>query len=300
MAKRECHNCRGNDGNCHVPAADDLAAQCVGPWSEMKHKYLEKYLDATRGVRKMFYPYGNTVFIDLFSGPGKCINRETREEIDGGCLKAVKATDYPFNEYHFVDINGDNIDSLKQRTEKYDGNFYYYQADANEIIEDIVAELAKDQKRYHVVYLDPFGPESLRFSTIKHISMLNRVDLFIHFPIGSIRRNLPQWIHQEKQTILDELLGTRIWRERIDDIVTKGNMLVLLEIYKEQLQNIGFPENGLRYQNYDDVTPFTVTAIKNGTNVNLYLLMVAAKHPLAQKMWDSIIKIDTKGQRSLF
>lgn len=111
-------------------------------------------------VRRKFYKYGNAVFIDLFSGPGKCINRSTQEEIDGGCLKAVGASGCSFNEYHFVDINRDNIDALSQRTKKCGGNFSYYPGDANEMIKGIVTELAKNQKRYHVVYLDPFGPES--------------------------------------------------------------------------------------------------------------------------------------------
>lgn len=304
MTTRECHACAKRGGyNCNVPGEDGQPVQCVGAWSKDKHAYLDKYLAATSGVRKKFFQYDNTVFVDLFSGPGKCVVEHTGEEINGGCLRAANRDDCGFNEYHFVDIDRTNIECLERRIEAKDASLNFYHADANEAIKGIVAGLAEHPKRYHVFYLDPFAPENLRFSTIECLSTLQRVDLFMHFPIGPIRRNLKAWKEKKdknSETILDRFLGTDAWRDRVEDMLIKGNMFVLLEIFKEQLIKTGFPEEGLRYQNLDDITPLTATAIKNEQHVDLYLLMVAAKNPLAQEIWHSVLQIDAKGQKRLF
>ena len=44
----------------------------------------------------------------------------------------------------------------------------------------------------------------------------------------------------------------------------------------------------------------TAMAIKNKQDVPLYLLVLASKHEVAQKIWNSITKKMPSGQRALF
>ena len=86
MDKRNCATnpdaCRQENGNCLYPGSDGLPVQCVGPWVAEKYHYLNNILEATSPVRRQFFPRGNSVFIDLFSGPGKCIIKDEQGELD--------------------------------------------------------------------------------------------------------------------------------------------------------------------------------------------------------------------------
>jgi len=158
--------------------------------------------------------------------------------------------------------------------------------------------LKKKDYRYHFAYIDPFAPENLSFSTLKALAQFKRMDMLIHFPIGSIHRNLDNWMGKTN-TILDNFLGTDAWRERIKDARknTKHNdYYVLTDVFKEQLKSIGYPEEGLKSGISNELP---TVSVKNTRNVNLYVLILASRHKLAQKIWNSIIKIDSKGQGSL-
>jgi hypothetical protein len=127
------------------------------------------------------------------------------------------------------------------------------------------------------------------------------MDILLHFPIGAIKRNLGMWL-KSKSTILDDFLGTDKWRKEIDGLSSDKIFKVLIDIFTEQLKSIGYPEEGLRAASSDrDVhTGLPTVPVKNTKEVELYVLILASKHPLAQKIWNSVIKIDPQGQKELF
>lgn len=116
--------------------------------------------------------------------------------------------------------------------------------------------------------------------------------------MGSIKRNIPEWIGKQ-DTILDRFLGTTSWRDKISENPSKVEA-ILLDIYKSQLESVGYPESGLRLASTDNTvfSSLPVVSIKNTKDVELYVLILASKHPLAQKIWSSIIKTTRSGQRS--
>ena len=287
----KCKHIKDN-GNCSWLGNDNQPVQCVGAWAEDKYYFLERYLNATRKVRRVFSDQGNSVFIDLFSGPGRCIFKEKKEEITGGGFRATELNEAPFNEYIFCDIDEKNIAAFRQRTQQKP-NCLFYTGDSNKTIESIVSHLKKKDYRYHFAYIDPFAPKNLNFNTLKFLAQLKRMDMFIHFPIGAIKRNL------DKNTILDSFLGTTVWRNKIFDNnqnIKPDVYHILTDVFKEQLKSIGYPEEGLASGISNELP---TVSVKNTRNVNLYILILASKHELGQKIWNSIIKIDSKGQRSL-
>jgi len=302
METRICDfpHCKDFNGNCSVPGQDGLPVQCVGSWAEDKYYFLEKYLNATCEVRRCFTDKGNAVFIDLFAGPGNCIIRSTQSEISGGGVRALNREQAPFNEYHFYDILKVNIEALQSRIGD-NPHYHTYCGNSNKLVENLVGTLLQKPFKYHVAYIDPFGPEALKFSTIAELAKLQRMDMLIHFPIGAIKRNLPSWI-AGGGTILDELLGTNIWRNQIKNALQRDVFKILINIFKEQLLGIGYPEKGLRIAASDNgiYAGLPVVPIKNTKDVELYVLVLVSKHGLAQKIWHSIIKTTPDGQRSLF
>lgn len=301
MNGRVCgKNCRDSNGNCDVLGSDGLPVQCVGPWSEDKYYFLERYLNASCEARRKFSDKDNTVFIDLFAGPGKCIIKREKREIPSGGMRAIHRDEAPFNELYFFDINATNTDALGERTSNKP-NCHIIHGDSNNLVKGLVEKLLQKRYRYHFAFIDPFGPEGLIFETIAELARLNRMDMLIHFPIGSIKRNIPNWL-QKKNTILDRLLGTDTWRNEIKKKVGRNICGVLIEIFKKQLQTIGYPEEGLKLAASDRNVQIGLptVSVKNTKDVNLYVLILASKHRLAQKIWSSIIRRNPDGQKEFF
>jgi len=297
--KRTCkkQDCKDKNGNCLIPAPDDLPVQCVGPWVDDKYYFLEKYLNATCEARRMFTDKNNAVFIDLFAGPGKCIIRDDQRIIDNGGMRALGREEAPFNEYFFFDIVEDNVNALKKRVDKKQ-NCHIRCGDSNVLVKDLVEELLKSYYKYHVAFIDPFGPDGLKFNTLRELAKLKRMDMLIHFPIGAIKRNLKTWLKSDDINILDDFLGTSKWRQAIQGISFSNAEKILIDIYKEQLISIGYPENGLMDFSDENIAGLSTVPVRNRKDVDLYVLVLASKHELAQKIWNSIIKIDSHGQKS--
>src|ERR1700730_10087163 len=104
-----------------VDPADGLIIDEVGVWATEKHERLRKYIDASRGARAKFLPpknEGGAGFIDLFSGPGRSLIRDTTQIIDGSPLvayKAALASSSRFSSLHFGDIDPANSAALAAR-----------------------------------------------------------------------------------------------------------------------------------------------------------------------------------------
>ena len=302
MTIRNCkkQSCKDEDGNCPIRGSDGLPVQCVGPWVEDKYFFLEKYLNASREARRKFADNNNAVFIDLFAGPGKCIIKNEKREIDSGGIRAFKRDEAPFNEYFYFDISSINTKALEKRINSK-SNYNVKCGDSNTLISDLVKRLAQKPYRYHFAFVDPFGPDGLKFETLKALAKLNRMDILLHFPIGSIKRNLGTWL-KSKSTILDDFLGTDKWRKRIDGLSSDKIFKVLIDVFTEQLKSIGYPEEGLRMapSASNVYTGLPTVPVKNTKEVELYVLILASKHSLAQKIWNSVIKIGPQGQKELF
>ena len=286
----KCKHRNKESGNCKISnGKDGNIVQCVGEWAEDKYFFLMHYIEATKGARQKYSRYKNSIFIDLFSGPGKCIVRNSGKEIDGGALRVLNHYDVPFTEYYLIDTSSENIAAFKlivgNRSE-----VTFFQKDSNVFISELI-ELLNSGSKYHVVYADPFGPEALKFSTIKALSVLQRLDIIIHFPIGPIKRNLKSWIKKDS-SILSEFLGTERWRSEIVHIPSSGVTNYFIQLYKNQLIENGFPTNGLEV---GDGVP-----VKNSKEVEMYKLILASKHPLGQKIWGSVKNYQPDGQKSLF
>ena len=302
MSFRDCskNSCKKEEGNCSVLGEDGLLVQCVGAWVEDKYFFLESYLNASCEARRKFTDRNNAVFIDLFAGPGKCVIRGEKKEIFSGGIRALQRDEAPFNELFFFDISKKNAEALLKRLNNK-AHCHVIRGDSNILVLNLVSKLLKKPYRYHFAFIDPFGPDNLKFNTLKELARLDRMDMLIHFPIGAIKRNLPSW-KKKKITILDEFLGTDIWRSKIEGIPGNQIFKILIDVFKEQLKTIGYPEKGLKLvsSEKDIYAGLPTVSVRNTKDVDLYVLILASKHPLAQKIWTSIIKISPSGQKTFF
>lgn len=265
------------------PASDGLPAIDIGAWAENKHYYLNRYCDMFAvGTSKK---WSQRYYIDLFSGPGIGINRETGQESSGSPIIALA---HPFTNFVFVEANPENLEALKVRTEPLlDGRHAeYILGDANAIISDIVRNVQRDS--LSLVFADPYTIQ-LKMRTIQWFSDHFRADLLIHFPYGTfLQRVIPQTqteMTEGKLTELNEFFGGIEWQELRGH---KPNPRVYLDLYEAKLRELGY----LIGDNYP-----RMANIKNAT---LYYLVLASKNALALKFWKNTNEIDPGGQRTLF
>jgi hypothetical protein len=85
---------------------DGLIVGEVGPWAVEKHDRVRRYIQAARGARAKFLaPKGNggATYIELYSGAGRSLIKDTNQIIDGSAVVAFKAgrdSGHPFSQMH--------------------------------------------------------------------------------------------------------------------------------------------------------------------------------------------------------
>lgn len=282
-------DCADENNNCTVANdSDGLPAQCVGRWASEKHDLLRKFVEATAQARANYdgtrprgdHGPGGTSYIELYAGPGRARVRETGRFIDGSPLVALKAADAknPFTRAVLCDLAPVNAAALRKRTAPFGAEVF--EGDCNARIDDIVRAIPG--YGYNFALLDPFAPSALKFDTIRRLAAVRRMDVLIHFPTGSMKRNYELFRDYE------ELLGLPYDRWEVE-IVQPKDITRLIPVLRRQLVALGYDDSEVHIN-----TP----AIKNGSNVVLYHLVFASKHPLGKKIWNSITQTQN-GQRSL-
>jgi hypothetical protein len=263
---------RKDNGNCDRPEeTNGLALQCVGPWAKDKHDYLRRYIGATRGVRAKFLqpsgmrPAGGAAFIDLFGGPGRCCVRGTKpDRIDGSPLIALGHVEAPFSKVIICDIDPENVAALRARTAQYAPRAVIIEADCHDAIDRLIAEIPP--YGFNIAFIDPFSSNQLRINTIRKLAAIKRMDLLINFPTGEKKRNYAR-----------------------EGFASPDEVVAEIPALRKELEQFGYLNEQVRSM-----------AVRNTTNVLLYHLVFASKNRKGNKIWDSITKTDSSGQRSLF
>ena len=283
-----CKNCTHENNTtdciCQIKkGSDSFEVLCAGKWVLEKHYYLCRYFDVfTKAMANRWK--GGLYYIDLFSGPGKCINRDTGEELDGSPLIALK---YKFDKFIFVEKNKNSLDVLTKRCEalNLNKNIEYINKDCNNGIPDIKSLIPKNA--LSIAFIDPFGLD-FNFENYELLTSDRRIDLIVNFPLGmAIKRNL-------RSQKLDIFLGGDEWRKK--NLTSQNNLSSnITNYFKNNLEKLGY----VRPKDYEEHYIGDVV-VKSSLKVPLYYLVFASKDPLGSKFWDEIRKYDPSGQKTLF
>src|SRR5260370_14376161 len=265
-------------------ASDGLPARATGSWVLDKKHYLERYLDIfSRGVATKWA--GKLSYWDLFSGPGRSIVRGSHEEVEGSPLLSLK---YNFARYVFVDIP-DVLSSLKQRLSSHAklSQISLIEGDCNAVIDKVLKALPPNHLT--LVFIDPTGLQ-IQFGTIRRLVHNRKVDLLMTIQFGmGIRMNLPLYA-QTEGAALSDFLGNASWRE---DLQAGGSPSQIarriLNRYVQQLRDLG----------YNTVQDREIEVRSDESNLLLYFMVLASRHPLGKDFWRKATQISPSGQRLL-
>jgi three-Cys-motif partner protein len=255
-----------------IDPTDGLPVMKVGGWSEDKHMALSRYIDAARKARAK---WGYTSFIDLFSGPGRVMNRESKNISDGSALSAWRMSvkgGAPFNEIFIGDADAESVHACEARLITAGAKVHAYIGKASVTVDEVLAALPGG---LHFAFLDPFNIEHLDFELIRKLSARPNIDILIHFSVMDVQRNIGGDFNLNSSRLDAAAPG---WRDNLPlDALPRHEQVGAYLEYWETLVT--------------DLTKMQVAQSKplfvNMNHGPLYRLIHLSRHPLAQKLWNT-------------
>ncbi|WP_061223485.1 three-Cys-motif partner protein TcmP [Leptospira weilii] len=260
----------------------------VGKWTELKLEIVKKYAQSFQGALKNNF---KTIYVNGFCNSGEAISKNTSEKIDGSALGALKVVP-PFYEYHFVDLEKDRVNHLRDFVDS-DVNAHFHIGDTNEILPSkVFPKFHYDNFERIFCLLDPYKL-TLNWEVVVAAGKSKITDVLINFPVLDINRNVlwnnNQNISDYNREKMNRFWGDDSWRDAVykeepdlfGTVTVKDEKSVqkILEAYSNRLKFVaGFAEVA------------TPLPMKNSMNAVVYYLIFATQKPLAIKIINSIMK----------
>jgi len=269
-------------------ASDGLEARLAGDWTQEKLYYVQRYCQAfmiAMAPKRAQRRWESLVYIDLLSGPGICINRESGAEFYGSPLLALRINP-PFDKFYFRESDQDTFRALDGRLKGLgELSIDAKSGDCNNAVREIVQQLSP--KTLSVAFLDPEGLE-VQFQTFKHLAQ-RKVDVIYLFPTGGIVRNVHNFV--KSPSLMDAFWGGSDWRrllpgtERTEETAAGRSWV---KSFQTKMQGLGFRSPG-------DVEPPVI----NDQNARMFHLLFFSQDEAGLKIWRGIKQIEARGQRRL-
>lgn len=300
-----CKKCRNKDerkqyeGRDHcdeaVSVIDGLPVRCVGEWAYDKIYRLVQYFGIfSQGMRNK-WPSGIN-YIEICCGPGRCVLRESAEEINGTAMAVLK--DKRFDHIKsalFVDRGSKIVEALNARINRLGvghkakavvGDF----TDHSELREHLKT---LDSGCLNLVLIDPTEC-NVPFDTIRLVSdELENVDFIINVALGTdANRNLAEAVNEpsfkKARVKYAEFLGSESFFEREDVLIASASnnradlRKLFAEEYENQLAKLGFE--------HTDTRPVR----------HYYYLLFASRSSIGLDFWRKACRYAPNGQKELF
>jgi three-Cys-motif partner protein len=262
----------------------------IGPWSEIKLEILRKYAAAYSRIMAAQERLSH-MYIDAFAGAGIHLSKTTGDFVPGSPVNALLVRP-PFKEYHFIDLDGENVQSLKEKARQND-NVFIYEGDCNKILlEQVFPRVRyKDYKR-GLCLLDPYGLH-LNWEVIARAASMRTMEIFLNFPIADMNRNVllrdPDKVVAGQRKRMNAFWGDESWFEiaygsgaqfeLFEDIPRKGPNEAVVEGFHKRLKDAA----GFEY--VSDPLP-----MKNSRNAVVYYLFFASHNRTGEKIVSEIFR----------
>jgi three-Cys-motif partner protein len=261
-----------------------LELDVIGYWSEIKLDIIRDYAKAYSTIlsaqtKPPFYH----VYVDAFAGAGVHISKTTGEDVEGSPAIAVN-TQPPFREYHFIDLDGQKVDSLRNMFgQRPDVQIYH--GDCNQImLVDIMPRIRFTDFRRGLCLLDPYALH-LNWEVIRAAGEERTIDLFLNFPIADMNRNVfwrnPDGVAEDDIARMDAFWGDNSWRNVVyEEVPTlfgpqgeKTDNETIAAAFRKRLQDVA------GFRNVPEPIP-----MRNSTGAVVYYLFFASWNNTAPKI----------------
>lgn len=272
---------------------DNLPVRCVGKWAVQKIYLLNQYFGIFTTAMKSKWEIN---YIEICSGPGRCISREMGEEFNGTALSIIKNPG--FQNVHkalFFDFNPTIVETLNKRIELLKinkakaiiGDYF----NPVEICNNIKKEISP--RSLNLVFIDPTDC-SVPFNLIRHLKKtIPNIDFIINIAIGTdYNRNI-------KELLLN--------KEKFKGLFTKYSQFLDSKDFFSDANNIKFAEqsdqiavrNAFRDAYLNSLKKIGYEYFRNKRISNLYDILFASANQLGVEFWNKANKNDFNGQGTL-
>jgi three-Cys-motif partner protein len=298
----ECRKCRrlerlenSDDGICERAhsVVDGGAVRCVGNWANQKLHFLTQYFGIFGPGMNAKWE-GNVHYVELCSGSGRCVIRDTGLEMDGSPLAVLQHWAFPaFATATFLDYNPAVITALTARIERLNlqDKAHAFQADYNDpdsIVHSIGQRIVKGLS---LVFIDPTDC-SVPFDTVASIAdHLRSVDFIINMAVRTdATRNIKHAIFNEdsesRAKYIKFLGGEAFFKDpEVQEMARLGRDAALRVKFRDHYSN---RMRQIRYQHFD-FQPVEY----------YYDLLFASRHELGLTFWRRAQKHRFDGQSTL-
>jgi len=268
----------------------------IGYWSEVKLDIIRDYASVySRILTAQERPRLEHVYIDAFAGSGIHLAKDTGDLVWGSATN-VLLVDPPFREYHLIDLDRGNVETLRTMVESrgsgpYDPDaVHLYNADCNDVLlAEVFPRVLYENYRRALCLLDPYGLH-LDWSVIYTAGQMQSVEIFLNFPILDMNRNVllrdPRKADPKQILRMTRYWGDESWRSagyssqgNLFGDEEKTNNLRVVNAFRERLKNVA----GFAY------VPDAM-AMKNSRGATVYYLVFAAQKPVAAKIVRDIFR----------
>lgn len=280
-----------NDLCISVKSVDDeLPVRCVGEWAEEKIYLLYQYFGIFAGGMKNKWKLN---YIEICSGPGRCINRSTGDEFDGTAISILQHKCFEhINKAIFYDYNNSVVDTLNQRIQSLGLS---HKAMAKQGDYNNPTSICNDLSQFaddclNLILIDPTDC-SVPFSLLESIaSCIPKFDLIINVATNTdFNRNIPMAFSDfnRAEKYIRFLGDNSFFNSRHNHALCDAKDFATLrtyfrETYTQSLSKLGFK--------HFDYTPIR----------NFYDILFATSSSKGIDFWKKATKeIDSSGQRSL-
>ncbi len=312
---KECSHCKNSkqrqneqdfDGYCNTKdVTDNLPIRCVGSWGKDKITFLRTYVDIVASAMKNKFSYIN--YIEICSGPGRCVDYETYDLFDGSPLAVMNCNNAKhISKYLFIDYDKKTIDILSKRVavsktipNDLKNKAEFMLGDYNKpinLVKNIKEKIGIFNRTLSIVFIDPTNFE-VPFDLYREIMKLSNVDFIINFPIGmDLNRNICNAISNLSYgAALSKYKKGVPYPEKLDSdeyisLANKNGYVELVELITNDIV-LDFNQFGYKYSTFYNIR-------------NYYKLFFFSKNPLGLKFWNEATKKNCtereSGQRFLF
>jgi three-Cys-motif partner protein len=187
----------------------------IGYWSEIKLDIIKKYAVAYSVILNKQSCINSYYYIDGFAGAGIHISKDTKEFVPGSPANALNVNP-PFSEYHFIDLNGDKADMLRELG-KDNPKVNVHEGDCNKILLDKVFPIVKYENYNRALcLLDPYGLH-LKWEVMYAAGQSKAIEIFLNFSVMdmnmNVLRNDPGTVDKKQIDRMNAFWGDGSWRE---------------------------------------------------------------------------------------
>jgi len=270
--------------------------EAIGLWTEIKLHIIREYEAAYTTILKEQSWCRSYAYIDAFAGGGEFVSKEDQERLIAGSPQNALNVPNKFTEYHFIDIEKQKIDRLKELvTGRPEAKLiYFYVGDANRILpQKILPRFQYESFRRALCILDPYGVD-IEWTTIASLALARTMDVFINFPLMDINRNAAlkklEAADPQQGTRLTKIWGDESWKDLayIEQTRLFDAPVLIKKIRGNETLKQGFLERLRRKAGFPCVAEPIL--MRNKASGPLYFLFFASHRQVAQNIAQQIFE----------